>query len=104
VAGFGRNSFKPELVVPPGIAQAIVERVLPGRTLADVTCFQGGEMGAVYELRLAEAHLSLVLKVYPQAFQWKMQKEVTVIDRLDGRLSVPTPRILQAQRIQRTGR
>lgn len=104
MVGFGRNSFKPDHVVPPGIAQAIVERVLPGRTLADVTCFQGGEMGAVYELRLAEAHLSLVLKVYPQAFQWKMQKEVTVIDRLDGRLSVPTPRILQAQRIQRTGR
>ena len=53
-------------------------------------------MGAVYELRLAEAHRSLVLKVYPQAFQWKMQKEVAVCGRLDGRLSVPIPRILIA--------
>jgi len=53
-------------------------------------------MGAVYELRLAEAHPSLVLKVYPQEFQWKMQKEVALCGRLDGRLGVPTPRILLA--------
>jgi aminoglycoside phosphotransferase (APT) family kinase protein len=94
VAGFGRKSFKPDLAVPNGIAQAIVDRVLPGRTLAAVTCLQGGEMGAVYELSLAEAHRSLVLKVYPQEFQWKMRKEVAVIGRLDGRLTVPIPRIL----------
>jgi aminoglycoside phosphotransferase (APT) family kinase protein len=82
--------------VPNDIAQAIVDRVLPGRTLAAVTCLQGGEMGAVYELRLAEASWSIVLKVYPQAFQWKMQKEVTVASHLDGRLTVPIPRILLA--------
>jgi hypothetical protein len=53
-------------------------------------------MGAVYELRLAEAHPSLVIKVYPQAFQWKMQKEVALCGRLDGRLTVPSPRVLLA--------
>src|SRR5262245_44698531 len=53
-------------------------------------------MGAVYELKLAEAHHSLVLKVYPREFQWKMQKEVIVCGRLDGRLTVPIPRILLA--------
>jgi aminoglycoside phosphotransferase (APT) family kinase protein len=82
--------------VSNGLAQAIVDRVLPGRTLAAVTCLQGGEMGAVYELSLAEAHPSLVLKVYPQEFQWKMQKEAAVIGRLGGRLTVPIPRILLA--------
>ena len=96
VARFGRNSPKPDLAVPNGIAQAIVDRVLPGRALAAVIRLQGGEMGAVYELRLAEAHPSLVLKVYPQEFQWKMQKEVAVCGRLDGRLGVPIPRILLA--------
>jgi aminoglycoside phosphotransferase (APT) family kinase protein len=96
VARFGRNSPKPDLAVPNGFAQAIVDRVLPGRTLAAVTCLQGGEMGAVYELKLVEDQPSLVLKVYPQEFQWKMQKEVAVIARLDGRLTVPIPRILLA--------
>ena len=96
MARFGRNSPKPDLAVPNGIAQAIVDRVLPGRALAAVIRLQGGEMGAVYELKLAEAHPSLVLKVYPQEFQWKMQKEVAVCGRLDGRLGVPTPRILLA--------
>src|SRR4029079_14281500 len=79
-----------------GIAQAIVDRVLPGRALAAVIRLQGGEMGAVYELKLAEAHPRLRCKVYPQEFQWKMQKEVAVYGRLDGRLGVPTPRILLA--------
>jgi len=96
VARFGRNSFKPNLAVSNDIAQAIVDRVLPGQTLTAVTCLQGGEMGAVYELRLTEAGQSLVLKVYPQAFQWKMQKEVAVCRRLDGRLTIPIPRILLA--------
>ena len=96
MARFGRNSPKPNLAVPNGFAQAIVDRVLPGRTLAAVTCLQGGEMGAVYELKLVEDQPSLVLKVYPQEFQWKMQKEVAVIARLDGRLTVPIPRILLA--------
>jgi hypothetical protein len=35
MARFGRNSFKPDLAVPNHIAQAIVDRVLPGRTLLD---------------------------------------------------------------------
>ena len=96
MARFPRNSFKPDLAVSHGIAQAIVDRVLPGRTLAVVTCLQGGEMGAVFELGLAEAPLSLILKVYPQAFQWKMHKEVAITGRLEGRLTVPIPRILLA--------
>jgi hygromycin-B 7''-O-kinase len=96
VTRFGRKSFKPDVQISTDVAQAIVDRVLPGQTLAAVTCLQGGEMGAVYELRLAEAHTSLVLKVYPQAFQWKMQKEVALCGRLDGRLTVPIPRVLFA--------
>jgi hypothetical protein len=86
VAGTGRNSVKPGLAVPHGIAAAIVDRVVPGQILAGVSRLQGGEMGAVYELSLAHPHQSLVLKVYPQAFQWKMQKEAALCGLLHGRL------------------
>ena len=51
-------------------------------------------MGAVLRAGLAEAHRSLVLKVYPQNFSGKMRKEVAVIGRLDGPGLHADPRIL----------
>ena len=70
MARFGRNSPKPDLAVPNGIAQAIVDRVLPGRTLAGVARLQGGEMGAVYELSLAEAHPPLAANTADRRPLW----------------------------------
>src|SRR5262249_23992157 len=54
-------------------------------------------IAAVHEIGFADrAHRALVLKVYPDDLQWKMQKEVAVIDRVQGRLGVPAPKILFA--------
>jgi aminoglycoside phosphotransferase (APT) family kinase protein len=41
-------------------------------------------------------HPPVVLKVYPDALHWKMQKEVNVLALVQPRLSVPIPRILLA--------
>jgi aminoglycoside phosphotransferase (APT) family kinase protein len=88
-------TVKPELEISPDQAQAIVDRVAVGRTVALVSALQGGEISAIYEIRLIGAP-SLVLKVYPESLHWKMQKEVFVAGLLQDRLSVPAPRILLA--------
>ena len=48
------------------------------------------------EDELADGPPAFVLKVYPEALQWKMRKEILVARLLDGRLGVPTPHILLA--------
>jgi aminoglycoside phosphotransferase (APT) family kinase protein len=88
-------TVKPELEISPDQAQAIVDRMAAGRTVAFVSPLQGGEISAIYEIGLIGAP-SLVLKVYPESLHWKMQKEVFVSGLLQDRLSVPAPRILFA--------
>lgn len=88
--------LKPTLAISPAQAQAIVDRVAPGRRLSRLSALLSGEIGAVFEIELADGPPALVLKVYPEVLHWKMRKEVLVAGLLDGRLSVPTPRILLA--------
>jgi len=87
--------LKPTLSVSAAQAQAIVDQVSPGRRLALLSPLLSGEIGAVFELSLVDG-APLVLKVYPEALHWKMQKEILVARLLDGHVSVPTPRILLA--------
>jgi aminoglycoside phosphotransferase (APT) family kinase protein len=87
--------LRPDLAISDAQAQAIVARVAPGRRLALLAPFTTGEIGAVFEMALDDGS-KLVLKVYPEALHWKMQKEVLVARLLDGKLGVPTPRILLA--------
>jgi aminoglycoside phosphotransferase (APT) family kinase protein len=87
---------RPDLQVPVIAAQAIVNGVLMGHTVAAVSNIHGGEIAATYDIAFVEDKPSVVLKVYPDSLHWKMQKEVTVIALVQGRLSVPAPRILLA--------
>ena len=88
--------LKPNLVVSPDQAQAIVARVAPGRRVARVSAMQQGEISAVFEIALADGPPAFVLKVYPDDMHWKMQKEITVSRLMEGRLSVPMPRVMLA--------
>ena len=45
---------------------------------------------------MGQAQPPLVLKVYPDELRWKMQKELTVVGLIQGRLSMSVPRILFA--------
>jgi hygromycin-B 7''-O-kinase len=89
-------SIRPDLQMPVATAQAIVDGVLPGHTVAAVSKILGGEIAATYEIAFGDAEQPVILKVYPDSLHWKMQKEVTVASLVQGRLSVPTPRILLA--------
>jgi aminoglycoside phosphotransferase (APT) family kinase protein len=90
-------NVRPDLQVSLATAQSIIDHVVSGRTVAAVTNVHGGEIAAVHEIAFTNAaHEPLVLKVYPDSLHWKMQKEVTVVDLIQGRLIVPAPRILLA--------
>jgi aminoglycoside phosphotransferase (APT) family kinase protein len=86
--------LKPALAVSQRQAQAIVDRIAPGRALARLSEFQRGEISAVHEIALSGGPPAFALKVYPESMHWKMQKEVTVSRLMEGKLSVPTPRIV----------
>ncbi len=66
--------LKPILVVSDVQAQAIIDCVAPGRTVARVSELQRGEISAVFEITLADGPPAFVLKVYPDSMHWKMQK------------------------------
>jgi hygromycin-B 7''-O-kinase len=89
-------SVRPDLQLPVIAAQAIVDGPLIGHTVAAVSNIHGGEIAATYEIAFVEDKPSVVLKVYPDSLHWKVQKEVTVVSLVQGRLSVPAPRILLA--------
>ena len=84
-------TLKPVLTISGMQAQAIIDRVAPGRKLSRIGELLMGEISAVFEMELEGGPPSLVLKVYPEALHWKLQKGVTVARLLDGKLGVPTP-------------
>ncbi|WP_407155990.1 phosphotransferase family protein [Bradyrhizobium sp. STM 3557] len=89
--------LKPDLQLSVAMVQAIVDQVIPASAVAAISRLHGGEMATVYEIAFVDAnHPPLVLKVYPEDLHWKMQKEITVLDLIGDRLSVPVPRILLA--------
>jgi len=89
-------TLKPILTISDMQAQAIIDRVAPGRKLSHIGELLVGEISAVFEIELEGGPPAFVLKVYPEALHWKLQKEVMVARLLDGKLGVPTPRILLA--------
>jgi len=92
-----RIGIKPNLDVPVATAQLIIDRVLSGHTIATIMNVHGGAIAAVYEIGFADAaQAPIVLKVYPDSLHWKMQKEVTILDLIGDRLTVPAPRTLFA--------
>ena len=89
-------SVRPALEVPLATAQSIVDRVLAGRQVTDVANIHGGEIAAVYMITFEGPYPPVVLKVYPDALHWKMQKEANVVSLVQPQLSMPIPRILLA--------
>jgi len=94
--------LKPDLYLSLERTQKIVDQAVSGRTVAMVSNLHGGEIAAVYEIVFADpANPSLVLKLYPEELQWKMQKEVSVLELVKGRLSVSVPCIVLADASKR---
>lgn len=89
--------LKPDLQFSVAAAQAIVDQVASNQVVATISRLHGGEIATVYEIAFVDdVRPPLVLKVYPDELDWKMQKEAAVIRLIQDRLSVPVPRILRA--------
>ena len=52
-----RTTVKPDIAVSPAQAQAIVDRVSAGQTVAQISKLQGGAIGAIYEIGLTDGAL-----------------------------------------------
>ncbi|WP_428668767.1 hypothetical protein [Reyranella sp.] len=67
-------TLKPILTISGMQAQSIVDRVVPGHKLSRIGELLVGEISAVFEIELDGGPPAYVLKVYPEALHWKMQK------------------------------
>src|SRR5262245_14909704 len=90
----GATQTKPELLLTAALAQAIMERIAPGLRVVDLVELHGGDISRVYEVKLAGEVPSLVIKIYPEVFHWKLAKEVSIYRRLAERPSLPVPRFV----------
>jgi hygromycin-B 7''-O-kinase len=68
--------IKVQLTMP--IAQAILRRHCPSCVLERFELRHGGDISTVYEMRCAKPAPRVILKVYPEAFHWKLAKEAYV--------------------------
>jgi aminoglycoside phosphotransferase (APT) family kinase protein len=87
---------KSKIALSKAQAQAIVDRLGVRRKVARVSVLYGGGTGATYTIQLTDGAAAFVLKIYPAALHWKMQKEVAIARLLQNRLSVAVPEILLA--------
>jgi aminoglycoside phosphotransferase (APT) family kinase protein len=77
-----------------------VEAVLAAREstirVEQIRPLAGGEISAVYELICRDPDESLVLKIYPDKWHFKMEKEIFVYGLMADDEEIPTPRIVIA--------
>jgi Phosphotransferase enzyme family len=94
VAAQASSTVKPDLVVTLADAQAIAERIESGLQVASLSELLGGDISGVYEARLAGGAPSLIIKIYPEMFHWKLKKEVAIYRRLADFPHLPVPRVI----------
>ena len=90
----GATQTKPELLLTAALAQAIMERIESGLRVVGLVELHGGDISRVYEMKLANEVPSLVIKIYPEVFHWKLAKEVSIYRRLAELPSLPVPRVV----------
>src|SRR5262249_25346133 len=76
------------------VAQAIMRSHHASCVVEGLELRHGGNISTVYEIRCAQPSQPVILKVYPDAFHWKMEKELYVYRLLGRAASLPTPSIL----------
>jgi hygromycin-B 7''-O-kinase len=83
-----------DVVLTRAVAQTIMRKHCSLCVVESVELRHGGGISTVYEIRCAQPDQRVILKVYPDTFHWKMEKEVYVYSLLDQAEGLPTPSIL----------
>ncbi|HKQ80193.1 MAG TPA: phosphotransferase [Blastocatellia bacterium] len=73
---------------------AMVSRIYPSVEALSVAPLAGGNIHGVFEITCAKPPTKLVLKIYADEYQWKMEKEAYVYGLLAGRPGVTAPTVL----------
>ena len=76
------------------IAQTIMRKHYPSCVVERFELRHGGGISTIYEMRCSRPDQRVILKVYPDTFHWKMEKEVYVYSLLHRAEGLPTPSIL----------
>src|SRR5262245_59693126 len=76
------------------IAQTLTRRHRPSCVVEALDLRHGGNISTVYEIRCAKPDQPVILKIYPDTFHWKMEKELYVYRLLGRAEGLPTPSIL----------
>ena len=66
----------------------------PSCVVKGLELLHGGNISTVYEIRCAKPDQPVILKIYPDTFHWKMEKEVYIYRLLGRAAALPTPSIL----------
>lgn len=77
-------------------AQRLVREVDPALVVKDVVALVGGGNSAVFDVACSGPFRHLVVKVYSDAFHWKMGKEAFLYGLIETHVDVPAPRVLRA--------
>jgi aminoglycoside phosphotransferase (APT) family kinase protein len=83
-----------DVALTRAIAQTIMRRHRSFCVVESVEPRHGGGISTVYEMRCSNPDQRVILKVYPDTFHWKMEKEVYVYNLLNRDEGLPTPSIL----------
>ena len=92
-------SLKPDLEITVAAAAAITERARLTGTVTGLRPLAGGQISAVYEIDLSPPAASVILKIYPNSFEWKMGKEANLYRAFQS-TTLPVPRLLLVDELQ----
>jgi hygromycin-B 7''-O-kinase len=76
------------------VAEAIMRKRFASCVVESVSLCQGGEISTIYEARCTEPNQCFILKFYPKAFHWKMEKEIYVYGLLERVKGLPIPSLM----------
>src|SRR5262249_8415183 len=71
-----------------------MRRYRPSCVVEKLECLHGGNISTVYEIRWPKPDQPVILKIYPDTFHWKMEKEVYVYQLLGRATALSTPSVL----------
>ena len=87
-----RHGYGNDVELSRDVAETILRKRFPFGEVASLKPCRGGGISTVYEVLCSRPDQRFILKVYPESFHWKMEKEVYVYSLLERtkHLSIPS--------------
>ncbi len=73
--------------------QVLAEKYNSIKVLSVLKCY-GGEISKVFEIRTDTPVFSFIIKIYPEKFHWKLEKEVYLYNLINKKIKIPIPKVI----------